>query len=263
VHQRIGQAKSALAMRTVLVESALWQPGEPRFLQDPLSFRCASQVHGAAWDAYGRALDVWNVELNTVHDNPIIDVETHNAISHGNMDTTGMTLVIDSLRQAMAKVCDLSGERLHKQQWPAFSGLPTGLSEEGSAIGGVQFLNLGHIAASLIASTKIWATPHLLISVGQVADGVEDTAGYALHSVHDLNRLTDAAWKIVTVELIISIWAIVRRRIGKQSLGKGVRHIVERLQPMLPIHTEGEEIFRIEPFVDLVRSGEFTSAITQ
>ena len=142
------------------------------------------------------------------------------------------------------------------ENWPAFSGLPTGLSEEGSAVGGVQFLNLGHIAASLIASAKIWASPHLLISVGQLADGVEDTAGYALHTVHDLNRLVDAAWKIVSIELIISVWAILRRRIETQSLGEGVRPIVERLQPMLPIHLEGDEIFRIAPIVDLLRSGE-------
>jgi histidine ammonia-lyase len=255
-HRRTGQTRSAMAMRNILAKSDLWQTGVPRFLQDPLSFRCASQVHGAAREVYSRALEVWTVELNTVHDNPIIDVDTASAISNGNMDTTGMTQAIDSLRQALAKICDLSGERLHKQQWPAFSGLPAGLSEEGSALGGVQFLNLGHIAASLIASTKIWASPHLLISVGQVADGVEDTAGYALHSVHDLNRLVDAAWKIVTVELIISVWAILRRRLEIQSLGERVRLVVERLQPMLPIQVEGEEIFRLGPIVDLVRNGE-------
>jgi histidine ammonia-lyase len=200
------------------------------------------------------------VELNSVHDNPIIDVDAQTAISHGNMDSTGITLAIDSLRQALAKICDLSGERLHKQQWPAFSGLPTGLSEEDSAVGGVQFLNLGHIAASLIASTKIWASPHLLISVGQVADGVEDTAGYALHSVYDLNRLVDAAWKIVTVEMIISVWAILRRRLDIESLGERVQLVVERLQPMLPIQVEGEEVFRLGPIVDLVRSGELLSS---
>ncbi len=255
-HRREGQVKSARAMRRILAESVLWQTGEPRFLQDPLSFRCASQVHGAAWEVYVRARDVWTTELNAVHDNPIIDVDTGWAISQGNMDSTGMTLAIDNLRQALAKVCDVSGERLHKQQWPAFSGLPTGLSEEGSAMGGVQFLNLGHIAASLIASAKIWASPHLLISVGQVADGVEDTAGYALHTVHDLSRLIDAAWKIVTVEIIISVWAILRRRVEPESLGEGVRRVVECIQPLLPIHTEGEEIFRIGPVVDLVRSGD-------
>ena len=93
-----------------------------------------------------------------------------------------------------------------------------------------------------------------------MADGVEDTAGYALHSVHDLNRLVDAAWKIVTVELIISVWAIVRRRLEIQSLGERVRHVVERLQPMLPIQVEGEEIFRLGPIVDLVRSGELLAS---
>ncbi|MFT5112097.1 MAG: histidine ammonia-lyase [Parasphingorhabdus sp.] len=255
-HRRKGQDRSATAMRTILSESELWQTGVPRFLQDPLSFRCASQVHGAAWEVYSRALDVWTVELNTVQDNPIIDLDTASAISNGNMDTTGMTLAIDNLRQALAKICDLSGERLNKQQWPAFSGLPAGLAEEGTAAGGVQFLNLSHIAASLIASSKIWANPHLLISVGQVADGVEDTAGYALHSVHDLNRLVDAAWKVVTVEIIISVWAILRRRVDLQSLGIGVRPVVKRLRPLLPIQVEGEEVFRLGPIVDLIRSGK-------
>jgi histidine ammonia-lyase len=108
----------------------------------------------------------------------------------------------------------------------------------------------------LIASTKIWASPRLLISVGLVAVGVEDTAGYALHSVHDLNRLVDGAWKIVEVEMIISIWAIVRRRLDLQTLGERVRLVVKRLQPMLPIQVEGEEMFRLGPIVDLVRSGE-------
>lgn len=256
-HRREGQTRSAEYMREILNGSKLWQPDEPRFLQDPLSFRCASQVHGAAWEVLTHATNIWNVELNTVHDNPIIDVDSHTAVSHGNMDSTGMTLAIDCLRQALAKVCDLSGERLHKQQWPAFSGLPTGLSEEGSAMGGVQFLNLGHIAASLIASAKIWAPPHLLISVGQLADGVEDTAGYALHAVHDLGRVVDAAWKIATVELIISVWAILRRRIDHNHLGEGVRPIVQYLKPMLPIHTEGDDIFQISPIVELVRSGDF------
>jgi hypothetical protein len=69
-------------------------------------------------------------------------------------------------------------------------------------------------------------------------------------------RLKPPAWKIVTVELIISVWAIVRRRLEIQSLGERVRLVVERLQPMLPIQVEGEEIFRLAPIVDLVRSGD-------
>jgi len=66
----------------------------------------------------------------------------------------------------------------------------------------------------------------------------------------------DAAWKIVTVELIISVWAILRRRLEIQSLNERVRLVVERLQLMLPIQVESEEIFRIGPILDLVRSGK-------
>ena len=197
---------------------------------------------------------MWNEELNTVNDNPIIDIDTGAPNSHANMDTTRLTLGLDTVRQAFAKITDLSGERIQKLQWPTFSGLPTGLAEsEGQATGGVQFLNLGHIAASLITSVKIWARPHLLISVGQLADGVEDTSGHAMHAVHDLQRQLDAGWKIATIELIIAVWAIHRRRIPVEDLGAGVRDIYDVIRPFLPINTEGDAPFSLAPVIGAVK----------
>ena len=125
---------------------------------------------------------------------------------------------------------------------------------EGQATGGVQFLNLGHIAASLITSVKIWARPHLLISVGQLADGVEDTSGHAMHAVHDLQRQLDAGWKIATIELIIAVWAIHRRRIPVEDLGAGVRDIYDVIRPFLPINTEGDAPFSLAPVIDAVKN---------
>ncbi len=248
-HRRPGQHRAAGRIRAFLAGSRLWMPAEARLLQDPLSFRCVSQAHGAAHELVDRALSVWNDELNSVNDNPIVDQEIAGVRSNGNMDTTRFTLAIDGLRQALAKVADLAGERLHKQQWPAFSGLPTGLAEEASAIGGVQFLNLGHIGASIVTSAKIWARPHLLISVGQVADGVEDTAGHALHAVHDLERLIEAGWKIATIETAVAVWAMRRRRLTGDSLGRGVRVAYDRIGPMLPVGTEGREVFNLGPLI--------------
>lgn len=254
-HRRPGQARVAARLRALLAESALWQPGSSRFLQDPLSFRCVSQAQGAASEVMERALEVWNSELNTVDDNPVIDAGEGKAVSCGNMDTTRMTLAADQLRQALGKVADLSGERLHKQHWPAFSGLPAGLTEEGSALGGVQFLNLSHIAASLVTSIRIWARPTLLNPVGQVADGVEDTASHALHAIHDLNRLIDAGWKVAAIELMVAVWAMYRRRLEPARIGRGLRPLYERLLPLLPIGREGQEVFDIAPFVAAVREG--------
>ena len=196
VHCRGGQKQVASRLRAYLQGSKLWEFEEARYTQDPLSFRCITQVHGAMDELLKNAELVLSEELNSLDDNPIVDQASLLARSHGNMDTTRYTLMVDQLRQAVAKLADLSGERIQKLQWPAFSNLPIGLSSEHSPMGGVQFLNLGHIAASLVTSIKIWAQPHLLISVGQLADGVEDTAGNASHTVHDLERQIEAGWTL-------------------------------------------------------------------
>lgn len=251
-HCRPGQASVATRLRAHLDGSALWQPDAPRLLQDPLSFRNISQVQGAAEEVLERLTQIWEEELNSVNDNPIVNCETGRAYSHGNMDTTRQTLALDTMRQAMAKLADVAGERIHKLQWPAFTGLPIGLASEGSPIGGVQFLNLGHIAASTIAVVKIHATPHLLDSVGQIADGVEDTSGQAMQAVQQLRRLIDESWKVVALELAVAVWAIDRRGIGPAILGRDVREVFDLVRPLLPIGSEGQEVFDLGGVVDAV-----------
>jgi|TARA_B110000093_G_scaffold163194_1_gene185860 histidine ammonia-lyase len=81
---------------------------------------------------------IWDQELNTVNDNPIIVPDMNGAVSHANMDTTRLTLALDMMRQALGKLADLSGERIQKLQWSAFSGLPTGLAENDRAATGVS-----------------------------------------------------------------------------------------------------------------------------
>lgn len=253
-HQRDGQAQVSAEIRHHLKDSALWQDGAARRIQDPLSFRCATQIHGALQELLDRAITVWDQELNAVTDNPIVDVEDQCVRSHGNMDSTRMTLAIDGVRQAFAKTIDISGERLHKQQWTEFSGLPTGFADEDSPLGGVQFLNLGHLASSLITSIKIWAAPSLLLSVGQLADGVEDTASHALHSVADFERILEAARLVLTIEIIVSVWAIQKRGLATSTLGEGLRPYVEQVTPLLPIGKEGIDVFSIEPIVEVLLS---------
>lgn len=255
VHKRPGQSASAARMRHYLKGSKLWSPDAARFIQDPLSFRALSQVHGAVSEAADRMETIWNQELNTVNDNPIIVPEISGAVSHANMDTTRLTLALDMMRQALGKLADLSGERIQKLQWPAFSGLPIGLAEnDGAATGGVQFLNLGHIASSLITSMKIWARPHLLISVGQLADGVEDTSGHALHAVHDLQRQLDTGWKVAALEMSIAVWAIYRRKIPVDDLGQDVRRAYDLVRPLLPIGSEGEKPFDLAKVIEAVKA---------
>jgi histidine ammonia-lyase len=57
-------------LRLLLAGSYLWQPGAARFLQDPLTFRCLPQIHGAARDALAYAQTILHLELNSSQSNP-------------------------------------------------------------------------------------------------------------------------------------------------------------------------------------------------
>ena len=178
-----GQIVAGRKLRAALDGGRLLARGVNRLLQDPLSFRCVPQIHGAAETAMQFAWDAWECELNAVADNPMVlwerDDPAEAFISHGNMESTLLALTLDTLRLALAKVCDASSERINKIQWPNFSGLPTGLAERPGAKGGVQFLNSGHIAGGCAAAIRQAANPAVLNFRGQPSDGVEDVAGSA------------------------------------------------------------------------------------
>lgn len=256
LHSQAGQRVAGHHLRRLLLGSRLWEMGEPRFLQDPLSLRCAPQVHGACYAALQWARRIWQTEINAVVDNPAIDLETGEVFSHGNMETTLLSVCLDALRIALAKAVETSGERMHKAQWPAFSGLPTGLADESGVVGGVQFLSLGHLGAANVAACKIAAMPVTPHYRGQICDGVEDIGGLAPFAVAECERLIDAAWNVVAVEAIVGVWAIARRGLAPERIGAGLRKPFAAIQPMLPIGREGEQIFDIEPVIRVLRGVE-------
>jgi histidine ammonia-lyase len=248
-----GQLRAGAALRAALAGSRLWQPGEARLLQDPLSFRCMPQIHGAAESAYEFAYGIFETELSSACDNPLIDTSDGAFISHGNMETTLCALGMDTLRQALAKVIEASGQRIHKIQWPGFTGLPTSLAAEPGAIGGVQFLNLGHLAGANVAAVRQAAHPAMLNYSGQLDDGVEDVAGSAPQSVAETVRALVPAWNTVAIEAACAVWAIHRRSLPVQTLGEGVQSVVAGILPILPIGREGDRLFDLTPIVDLLR----------
>ena len=249
-----GQTRTGTALRAALAGSRLWEPGEARLLQDPLSFRCIPQIHGAAESAYDFAAAIFEAELSAACDNPLIDRGSGTFISHGNMETTACALAMDTLRQAMAKVIEAAGQRIHKIQWPSFTGLPTSLAAEPGAIGGVQFLNLGHLAGANVGAVRQAAHPAMLNYSGQLDDGVEDVAGNAPQSIAETVRALVPAWNVVAIEAACAVWAIHRRALPLATLGAGVRPLVARILPMLPIGTEGVRIFDLGPIVDMLQS---------
>lgn len=252
-HPQPGHRAAGHHLRGLLEGSALWQPGAPRFLQDPLSFRCVPQIHGAAYAALGWAWGIWQAELNAVVDNPVIDLEARRPVSHGSMESTLLALTLDALRLALAKVLQAGNERVHKLQWPQFSGLPVGLAGRAGTTGGVQFLNIAHIATAKLAVATHAAQPVTTLYRGQICDGVEDVAGLAPLAVAEAERQAEAAWVAATIEAVVAAWAIRRRGLETASLGHGLTDVVEALTPLLPIDREGQVPFDLGPAVEALR----------
>ncbi len=250
-----GQSAVGIRLRAALAGGALLAGGVNRLLQDPLSFRCVPQIHGAAEAALDFAWTAWERELNAIPDNPLVlwgDDAAAPFISHGNMDTTLLALTLDTLRLALAKLCDASSERIHKIQWAQFSALPTGLAAHDGADGGVQFLNLGHIAGGCLASIRQAAAPAVLNFRGQLGDGVEDVAGGAPVSVDQLEQMLPPAWNLATIEAVCATWAIARRGIDPANLGAGTAPLFTALHKLLPIGREGETVFDLSAARDIV-----------
>ena len=249
-----GQSRTGQALRAALAGSDLLKPGANRLLQDPLSFRCVPQIHGAAESAMAFAWEAWERELSAVGDNPIIVWEDDAFVSHGNMESTLLALTLDTLRLALAKVADASGERIHKIQWPGFTGLPTGLAAEPGVIGGVQFLNLGHITGACVTAIRHAATPTVLAFRGQICDGVEDVAGGAPFAVEQTEILLARGWVLAAIEAVCAAWAVARRGLDPATLGAGTGPLYRVIRPLLPIGVEGERIFDLAPAVDALKA---------
>ena len=150
-----GLATSIDRMRALLEGSYLWQPGAPRNLQDPLSFRTLPQVLGAARDALGHARMQLETELNASGDNPMVVASEGRIVSVGNFDVTPVAAALDLMRIAMAQVMTASCERIQKHLAGHWSGISTGLRSIDTPDDALALVGGG--AAALAAEARLLA----------------------------------------------------------------------------------------------------------
>lgn len=250
-----GQARSRYNLLQALVGSSLHEPDAARFLQDPLSFRSITQIHGAAYEVWYWTTQQFETEINSSVDNPLVDLESRQIFPSSSMVSLLPAFSLDALRQALAKVALQSMERALKLQSPPFSGLPVGLAEEGAADGGILSINLNYIGSARMGSLLAAAAPVALHYVGHTADSVEDVTSLLPLSVTQTRTLIDRAWEAVALEMAIAVWAIARRGIAAHTLGAGPRGVFQALLPQLHIGDEGKRIFNLRPIVNELRHG--------
>lgn len=213
-----GQAAAAKRLLGLVAGGHLGDRGPARRLQDPLSFRCAAPVHGAARTALAEAAAAVEMELNHSGDNPV--VIDGQMLSNGNFDMTGLTLRFEALAQALSHAATISAQRALKLMSPGYSDQPRFLTPLGPSRAG--FAPLQKVIGALEGEIRARAQPATLALL-HVADGVEDHAANAPAAVTKLRESAARLVVLAACELIVAAQAIDLR--GGGELGPGAARV--------------------------------------
>jgi len=172
--------------------------------QDPYSFRCIPQVHGATLDTINYCSSVILTEINSVNDNPIIFYKEDKIISGGNFHGQPLAYVLDFLKITLSELGNISERRTFK----LISGsrdLPPFLVDNPGLNSG--FMIPQYTAASLVSLNKQFASPSSTDSIVS-SNGQEDHVSMGANSAILLNMVINNVNKIIAIELFTSAQAL-------------------------------------------------------
>jgi histidine ammonia-lyase len=202
-----GQIASATRLRSFLAGSELLAQPKER-LQDPYSFRCMPQVHGATADVLAYAWRVVECEVNAVSDNPLIFVEEDKIVSAGNFHGQPVAFALDFLAIAIAELGSTSERRTY-QLLTGPGALPVYLVNRPGLNSG--FMIPQYVAASLVSQNKQLCTPASVDSIVS-SNGQEDHVSMGANAATKLLRVIDNVYQVMAIELFTAAQALDFRR---------------------------------------------------
>ena len=207
-----GQLEVAATVKKLLEGSELI--GQPKkHVQDPYSFRCIPQVHGASADAIAYVTDVFLTEVNSVTDNPNIFPEDDAIISAGNFHGQPLSLALDFLAIALAELGSISERRTY-QLISGARELPNYLVANPGINSGLMIPQ--YTAASLVSQNKQLCTPASVDSIVS-SNGQEDHVSMGANAATKAYRVVNNLYSILSIELITAAQALTFRRPLKSS----------------------------------------------
>ena len=177
-------------------------------VQDPYSFRCMPQVHGASKDAIDYAKKVFKTEINSVTDNPNIFIESDQIISGGNFHGQPLALALDFMAIALAELGSISERRTY-QLISGTRNLPAFLVDNPGLNSGLMIPQ--YTAASIASQNKQLATPASIDSIVS-SNGQEDHVSMGANAATKALRVLDNLERILAIELMNASQAIEYRR---------------------------------------------------
>ena len=207
IRPHAGQKRTAEKLFSLLSGSELIVRGGKQ-VQDPYSFRCMPQVHGASKDAIAYAETVFDTEINSVTDNPNIFPDEDEIISAGNFHGQPLALAFDFLCIALAELGSIS-ERRTFQLISGQRGLPNFLVKNAGLNSGLMIPQ--YTAASIASENKQLATPSSVDSIVS-SNGQEDHVSMGANGATKCLRVVNNLERILAIELLTAAQGLEFRR---------------------------------------------------
>ena len=207
-----GQVSTAASLRQLLTGSEIAAQKKLQ-VQDPYSFRCIPQVHGASKDSFDYILSVFIKEINSVTDNPNIFPDEDLIVSGGNFHGQPLAITLDFLAIAMAELGSISERRTY-QLISGQRGLPTFLVSNPGLNSGLMIPQ--YTAAGIVSENKQLCTPSSVDSIPS-SNNQEDHVSMGANAATKCKRVVDNVEKILAIELLTAVQALEFRRPLKTS----------------------------------------------
>lgn len=207
-----GQIRTAENFRKLLEGSELISR-KKEHIQDPYSFRCIPQVHGAVKDAVNYVAGVVEIEINSVTDNPTVFPDDDLIISGGNFHGEPLALSLDFLAIALSEIGSVSERRTYRlisgdRQLPEFLVANPGLNS--------GFMIPQYAAASIVSQNKQLSTPASVDSIPS-SNEQEDHVSMGGNSATKALKVATNIYSILAIELYNAAQALEFRRPAKTS----------------------------------------------
>ncbi|OMF79421.1 phenylalanine ammonia-lyase [Paenibacillus glucanolyticus] len=249
-----GAADSAAYVRRCLKGGAIMgQSTEQKTgrIQDPLSFRSACHIHGAARDALRYTEQQLLLHLNASDDNPSLDLEGRRMVPSSNFDVTSWVLAFEMLAISLSHVSKSSCYRSIKLGTPEVTGLSRFLTPTPESI---AFSTMQKTYTSLDAEIRLLANP-VSMDYFSLAGDIEDHATNAPLVVRKLGDIVELLSNILGMEALHAAQAVDLRG-NVQSLGEGTACIYRAIRDVVPPLTEDRVLTPdIQAMAERIRSG--------
>ncbi len=220
LRHQTGQILVAEKMRKLLFPSHRLK----KHVQDPYSFRCIPQVHGASWDTMEYAKRINENELNAVTDNPTLFPEDNTIISAGNFHGQPLALALDFMAIALAELGSIAERRIYKlisgsRDLPPFLTPYPGLNS--------GFMILQYSAASIVSQNKQLCTPASVDTIDS-SNGQEDHVSMGANAATKGKRIIDNVTSLIALEWLTACQAFDFRK--EWSLTEDVKGYYDTLR---------------------------------